>query len=125
QHWGADGFAYRNYSGSPNVGGASATDQIILFRSRLATASAAPPSTNPQPTVTAVTPTTLTADGGNVDLTVTGANFVPGAVARWNGSDRTTAFVNAGTLRVQIPASDLALPGTAHVSVVNPSPGGG
>src|SRR4029453_13369160 len=50
-----------------------------------------------------------------------------GSVVRWNGAARPTTLVvgAAPTLRATIPASDIATPGTATVTVFNPAPGGG
>jgi len=53
-------------------------------------------------------------------LTVSGAGFADAASVFWNGSPRSTTYVTAS-----ISASDLAAPGTASVTVVNPAPGGG
>ena len=58
-------------------------------------------------------------------LTVNGAGFVPGSVVNWNGNRRGATFVNSSQLKASIPASDIAKPGTAAVTVVNPGPGGG
>ncbi|MFQ3632499.1 IPT/TIG domain-containing protein, partial [Roseiflexus sp.] len=58
-------------------------------------------------------------------LTITGTNFVNGAVVRWNGNDRSTTFVSSSVLTATIPASDIAIAGTANVTVFNPAPGGG
>ncbi len=80
---------------------------------------------NPVPAITALSPATATAGGDAFTLTVTGSNFVTGAVVRWNGADRTTTFVSATELTAQIPASDIAAAGTASITVVNPAPGGG
>ena len=44
---------------------------------------------------------------------------------RWNGSDRTTTYVNSTQLTALIPSSDIASAGTAYVTVYNPTPGGG
>ncbi len=38
---------------------------------------------------------------------------------------RTTTFVSATQLRAQVPASDIATPGSASVTVFSPAPGGG
>lgn len=80
---------------------------------------------NPPPLLDLVSPNSAPAGAPNLLVTVTGRDFVSGAVVRWNGSDRATAFVNATTLRATIPASDLAAPAIIQVTVVNPSPGGG
>jgi|GEM_PF-1302478 len=84
-----------------------------------------PVSGNPVPSITSINPTTAVAGGAAFTLTVNGANFVSGAVVRWNGSDRATTFVSATQLTASIPASDIANPVTASVTVFNPSPGGG
>ena len=80
---------------------------------------------NPSPTITTISPATAVAGSGNFTLTITGTNFVNGAVVRWNGSDRTTTFVSSTQLTAAIPASDVATAGTANVTVFNPAPGGG
>jgi hypothetical protein len=81
--------------------------------------------TNPSPTITAISPSTTVAGSGGFTLTITGTNFVNGAVVRWNGSDRPTTFVSSTQLTAAIPASDVATAGTASVTVFNPAPGGG
>jgi hypothetical protein len=58
-------------------------------------------------------------------LTVNGSGFVSRSVAHWNGSALPTTFVSDSQLKASVPASDVAQPGTASVTVVNPSPGGG
>jgi hypothetical protein len=80
---------------------------------------------NPAPTISSISPATAVAGSGNFTLTITGTNFVNGAVVRWNGSDRTTGFVSSTVLTATIPASDVATAGTANVTVFNPAPGGG
>ena len=42
---------------------------------------------------------------------------------RWNGTGRTTTFVNAGRVTAAIPASDISTPGSVPVTVVNPTSG--
>lgn len=80
---------------------------------------------NPAPTVSGLTPNTAAAGSGAFTLTVTGTNFVPSAVVQWQGSARPTTFVNSTQLTAQISGGDLANPGSALVTVVNPAPGGG
>jgi hypothetical protein len=58
-------------------------------------------------------------------LTVNGSNFLSGSVVQWNGSNRSTAFVNSTQLTASIPATDVANPGIAQVTVLNPAPVGG
>jgi YVTN family beta-propeller protein len=79
----------------------------------------------PVPTVTTLSPPNAAAQGKDFTLKVTGSNFVRGSVVRWNGSDRTTTYVSASELNAAISATDIAVTGTAQVTVFNPSPGGG
>lgn len=65
------------------------------------------------------------AGGAAFTLTVSGSNFILGSVVRWNGTARTTTFVNGTTLTATISDQDIAAAGTANVSVFNPPPGGG
>ena len=64
--------------------------------------------------------TTLAAGATAFTLTLTGTDFVPASVVRWNGSPRTTTFVHSTQLAATIPASDLTSPGTFNVTVSNP-----
>lgn len=53
-------------------------------------------------------------------LTLTGANFIPGVAALWNGNYRTTTIVDTTHLTMAIPASDLAAAGSDTITLVNP-----
>jgi len=77
------------------------------------------------PVITLLSPSSAVAGGQAFQLNVTGTNFAPGSVVRWNGEDRTTAFIGVTELAAQIPAADIASAGTATVTVFSPSPGGG
>ena len=77
------------------------------------------------PTLASILPTTAPAGTGGLTLTVNGSNFVPGSVVRWNGQDRTTTPVDNTHLSAAITTADLAVAGTALVTVFNPAPGGG
>jgi len=84
-------------------------------------------STNPSPTLSFIAPTSATAGGSAFTLTLNSNNntFAITSVVRWNGSSRTTTFVNHGQLTAQISAADIASAGTASVTVFTPTPGGG
>ncbi len=79
----------------------------------------------PAPAITALNPPSGAERGNAFQLTVTGTGFFPTSGVRWNGTARPTTFVNATTLRADIPASDLTQPRHAEVTVVTPAPGGG
>jgi hypothetical protein len=80
---------------------------------------------NPVPVVTGMSPSQTLAGGAAFNLTVIGDGFVQGSTVYWNGQDRTTGYVSPMLLNATVRASDVATAGTAFVSVVNPSPGGG
>jgi hypothetical protein len=79
----------------------------------------------PAPVITSLNPSSASAGGTAFTLRVTGTNFVPGSIVRWNNADRSTSFVSATALDASIAASDIAATGTASVTVFNPAPGGG
>jgi hypothetical protein len=75
------------------------------------------------PSLTQISPAGATAGGAGLTLTVTGFNFISGSVVKWNGTPLATTYVNSTQLTASVPASLIALPGGAEVTVVNP--GGG
>jgi len=80
---------------------------------------------NPVPAIASLSPTSVNAGGGDFTLTVVGSNFISGAFVQVNGANRNTSFINGTTLTATVLASDIALGGSAVVTVVNPGPGGG
>jgi uncharacterized protein (TIGR03437 family) len=80
---------------------------------------------NPTPTLTSINPSSAPAGSAGFNLIVTGTNFITSSRVRWNGSVRNTAFVTSTQLLAVIPAEDLLVEGTASVTVMTPSPGGG
>lgn len=80
---------------------------------------------NPTPQLTSLSPFSVFAGSSGFTLAVNGSSFVAGAVVRWNGADRQTAFVSGAQLTALISAADVATAGTATVTVFNPAPGGG
>jgi uncharacterized protein (TIGR03437 family) len=80
---------------------------------------------HPSPSLLSLFPAGAMAGAAGFSLTVTGANFVPGAEVHWNGSARATIFISSSQLQAVISAADIAAAGSAQVSVFNPPPGGG
>ena len=82
-------------------------------------------TSNPQPVLAMLSPTTATAGGAGFTLTLTGTNFVAGTIVEWNGVALATTVVSGTQLTVVVPAIDIAAGGTAALTVLNPAPGGG
>ena len=80
---------------------------------------------NPVPSLTGLTPSSATAGGPGLTLVVNGTSFVSGSVVRWNGADRVTTFVSSTQVSATISGTDIAVPGTATITVFTPPPGGG
>jgi hypothetical protein len=75
------------------------------------------------PSLSSVNPQTVAAGSGAFSLTLFGQNFLSGSVVLWNGSTLQTNFVSSTQLTAAVPAFQVATPGFAAVSVINP--GGG
>jgi hypothetical protein len=80
---------------------------------------------NPIPTVTSLSPAHANAGAAISILTVTGANFVSGAVVNFNAKAEATKFVSSTQLTATVPAADNAQGGSLQVTVTNPLPAGG
>ncbi len=75
----------------------------------------------PTPTITAISPLSVSTSGGTV-VTITGTNFLSGATAGFGANSATAVtFVSSTTLKATTPASTLnTLEGTVTVWVTNP-----
>ncbi|HXN22432.1 MAG TPA: IPT/TIG domain-containing protein [Candidatus Dormibacteraeota bacterium] len=86
---------------------------------------------NPVPTITAVTPNSAPASSADLQITVTGSNFLQGSgttgasIVRWNAISLVTKFVSISQLAATVPKDLLLSPGTATITVFNSAPGGG
>src|SRR5262249_57305866 len=71
------------------------------------------------PTISSISPTCIAAGGPQFTLTVNGPNndFIQGDTVYWNGSPLATTFVNSKQLTATVPASLIATPGTASITV--------
>jgi len=86
------------------------------------------------PLISSLSPMSASPKSGAFTLTVNGSNFVPpvivngttqtpGSTVAWNTSPLPTTFVSANQLTASVPASNIASPGFASVSVYNTTPG--
>src|SRR5206468_12581306 len=87
--WGADGLAFRIMDTGPFQ--TASIGKIVLLRGPLVTPQVA--FANAVPTASSVAPSTVSSGATNTYFIVTGTGFVPGAVAFWNGAERSTTFV--------------------------------
>lgn len=81
--------------------------------------------TNSVPAISGISPTFTKAGGSAFTLTVNGAGFIASSTIYWGNTALATTYVNATQLTAQIPATDIAAPGTIAITAVTPAPGGG
>jgi len=99
---------------------------LLLLTLSAAAHSATRAMPNPVPLVNnPLVPDAVAPGSQGFTLTVNGTGFVAGSVVNWNGSPLATTFVNASQVTAVVPAEDVAVAGTASVTVASPSPGGG
>ncbi len=78
------------------------------------------PAVAPIPSIDHLTPQGSTAGHAAFTMDVFGSGFLNGSTVKWNGSNRTTTFVDGGHLTALISLLDVAQPGLASVTVVTP-----
>jgi hypothetical protein len=76
------------------------------------------------PMLRSISPTSVPAGGSGPTVTLTGTNFFSDSQVTVNGTSRTTTFISATQLSVQLSSSDVAQAGQVAINVAN-SEGGG
>ena len=69
------------------------------------------------PEITSLTPISVVAGSPALKLTVNGKNFSAGSKILWNGIALTTTVVSAAQLTANVPVTEIAVSGSANVSV--------
>lgn len=111
-----------SHSGTLTVSGNSAGSAMSAV---VTVAGAGLTAANPSPTLTKLTPGSVTAGSGAFTLTLDGTNFLSGSQVLWDGSPRATTLVSPTQLTASISAADIANDDVMLVRVLNPTPGGG
>jgi hypothetical protein len=78
----------------------------------------------PPPVIETLSPAKIEAGYIPFQLLVTGKNFTPTSVVRWNGADRETQFFDTNSLVANILDTDVSTPSQAEISVMETAPGG-
>jgi hypothetical protein len=76
--------------------------------------------TPPTPSLSSLSPNSVTAGAPALSLAVNGSGFASGATVQWNGSPLSTTYMSAGQVTASVPASLINTQGSATVTVVNP-----
>ena len=104
---------------------ASETDPTSSNNSASATVTVSGNAYNPAPALASLSPAGIVSGSSDMQITLTGTNFVSGAVVQMNGAGIQTSFVSSTKLTATVPAASLATLGWASIAVANPTPGGG
>ena len=108
--WGTDGFAYIGDSG------------IFITRSSLMGTEAE----NPVPTITSISPASISAETPLPSLVFTGTGFVPDSYVLWNGTYISPQYYSSTSIEILLVNNVAPVsPENVTVQVVNPAPGGG
>jgi uncharacterized repeat protein (TIGR01451 family) len=94
------------------------SSQVMLIRGPFILPAEA--SVQAVPALTHTDRATIAAGSGNLYLTVIGSAFLPGAVVLWNGSPRSTTYVDAAHLSAAIAAADVRTAATIQLASRNP-----
>lgn len=70
-------------------------------------------------------PDTVSPGASAFTLALNGTGFLPTSTVNFNGTPLTTTYINQGQIAAVVPASLVATPGTATITVSSPTPGGG
>jgi hypothetical protein len=82
-------------------------------------------TTPPAPTVSSLSPSSVTANSPGFTLTVSGTNFVPGSEVSWQGTAQPTLYQSATSLQIDVAPQAIASPATIQIAVQNPQSDGG
>ncbi len=80
---------------------------------------------NPQPSLTSLSPSSAYPGAAAQTLTLIGTNFLSTSTVTYNGAGHAATFVSSTQLTIGLTAADEATAGSYAVVVTNPGPGGG
>jgi len=83
------------------------------------------PSGNPYPSISSLSPSSLSVGSVPQTLTINGSGFIATSTVTFNGIAHAPTVVSASQLLISLTASDLGTAGSFPVVVTNPQPGGG
>jgi len=83
------------------------------------------PARNPSPIIYSIDPSSAYSGSSGIAVVVNGANFVPSSIAKFNGSNRYTRYVDPTRLVMTLSDRDMTGLGNYTVTVYNLPPGGG
>jgi hypothetical protein len=83
------------------------------------------PPANPSPSLTSISPDSITVGSAQTKITATGSGFISTSAISWNGTALATSYTNSTSLTAEIPSTYLQAEEKVTVTVTTPTPGGG
>jgi hypothetical protein len=80
---------------------------------------------NPTPYISSISPNSINNTESNLVIAITGNGFIPSSVARVNGADRPTTFIDYSHILIRINSNDTYNTDGFYINVFNGFPGGG
>ena len=81
-------------------------------------------ASTPAPSITSLSPSSVTVGAAAEALTINGTNFLSSSTVTYNGVSHTVTYISATQLMIQLSVSDQATAGSYAVVVTSPAPGG-
>ena len=106
-------------------GKSSLQNRLVFVAALLLASCGGGVANNSSPTVTSLTPPSISAGLPGFVLTVNGHGFAPQSVVFFNGSGIRSIFQSGTELTADITSAFVATPGNVTIEVQTPSPGGG
>jgi sugar lactone lactonase YvrE len=82
------------------------------------------PQLLPKPSISAVSPSTMTLGAASAEIQISGTGFRPVSTTTYDGTTMTCTYVDSTLLLMTLAGNQLK-PGSHQIAVANPSPGGG
>jgi len=108
--WSFAGWSY-DLTGLASPQNLTVSDEVLVFANYN--------TVNTPLSMVSLSPPSTTSGGPSFTLTITGTGFTSGTEVFVNNAFRTSTFVNATTLQVNITAADIATPGAFQIFVQN------
>lgn len=80
---------------------------------------------NPSPVVNLINPDSVVAGSDDIIVNITGLNFIPKSVAKFDNTFVPTTYIDSKHLVATFKKADLEKTGKYAITVFNPAPGGG
>jgi hypothetical protein len=80
---------------------------------------------NPTPYIASISPNSSNVNATNIVIAITGNGFIPSSIARVNGSDRVTTFIDYSHILIKLNSNDTYNTDGFYINVFNGFPGGG